>query len=221
MKKIKLILPFAALATVPAIVMPLTACNKVNYFNMTLDCITLKEKFSPYDNKFESIDKKVDVRDAIPNYINEFDDINKAIGRDIIYNAYITEQPTGQDHRIIKIKDCFFDTYEWRLSNELWVMDTRSEPGISTHISISKLKYSVNPHAQHPGDPQVRFAPLGVAGAILEDPYWTIKIEKEDGTKVEFNNKTSLTDWLDFWTNQEGDKYLCFIPRYYEGISLK
>ena len=223
MKKTKLILPFAALATVPAIAMPLTACNKVNYFNMTLDCSTLEgeKEFSPYDNKFDSLDHRVDVRDAIPNYINEFDDINKAIGRDIIYNAYMEGGSVvgGDDKRIIKIKDCFFDTYEWRLSNELWINDPAKQE--VTYISVSRLKYSINPHAQHEADADVRFAPLGVAGAILEDPYWTIKIIEPGGKTTELNNKTTLSDWNTFWTTGGGDKYLCFQPKYYKGIKLK
>ena len=37
MKKLKLILPFATLATVPAVVMPLTSCNKLNEYNFTVD----------------------------------------------------------------------------------------------------------------------------------------------------------------------------------------
>lgn len=215
MKKLKLILPFAALATVPAIVMPLTACNKINDYSFVIEGDEMEE-WTPYPQTYkqEHPDGIVKVQHAMKDYINEFDNISEGVARDVVYNIIHEHQGEHKTLKRIEIHDCFFDTYEWRLSNKV---KSTSLLGAVIELTISKLPYTVDPSAHTTN--KVYFSPVGFGGSILQDEAWSIEYKIGTSDKVRIDHNTSLADWNHFWITL-GHDYLCFIPYYYNGCTI-
>lgn len=225
MNKLKLILPFAGLATIPAIVMPITSCNKLNDYALTLDTPEEMLAFLPYEESYNAdhpeSEGKVRIQDALPDYIDKFNNINQAIGGDIVYNIIRPhEDPSNNNingYTKIEITHCYFDTYEWRLTCNVKIINDSDQVGI---LKVSNLPYAFNPAAHGPTTMELYFSPVGVKGMILEDSSWTIRYKHFTETKeTKIDHNLSLAEWNKFWDG-DGEKipahdFLCFIPYYY------
>lgn len=214
MNKIKFILPLTGLATVPAIVMPLTSCAN-SPFDLTLEGETLTNFEKPYDQQYGT---EIRIQDAMTTYIDEFSNVNEAFARDIAY--FIKKKSSETTFTKIEVLDCSFNKKEWQLSNHIKVTYTENNVTYTDELIVKKVRYSVNPHAEPSHDKGVYFSPIGVAGVILQDKNWSIqhKLKNADNFTT-INYETSLKDWEDFW--KDCQNYLCFVPYYYAGTKLK
>lgn len=210
MKKLKLILPFATLATIPAVVMPLTACNKLNDYSDFFETID-SDTWTPYNEQLAS-GTKVQIQNAMNDYIDKFNNINKAFGRDIVYNLIKSWTSKSLPVHNVRIKNCYFDTYEWRLTNEISFYNTLN---YHVWIKISNLPYWVEPPSDN--DKKIHFSPIGMDGAILQDNSWSIEYKLNDKDKKKLDHNITLKEWQEFWGSEETGVawYLRITPFYY------
>lgn len=206
MKKLKLILPFATLATIPAVVMPLTACNKLNDYNLTW---TKGEEFPTYTNRYTKEDF-IYMRDVFPEYIDEFKNINKTIALDIGINIYQATKWAQAEK--IEINNCFFDTFELRLTNDIMVQT----PSGTYKLSVSNLKYCSLPGEENN---DVWFVPDGTDGTILQDKAWYIEFQSPGEKTQKLDCNTKFDKWVEWWEGH-GQHFLTFKPQFYLDVDL-